>query len=227
MHAISLSNRNFVFEIYQYLSMCVCVCECANHSGVCQHVLTQNNVCEFWHFNGSWISQAFPVWRDESGEDQNLLLCSLATKHRKSLWLELSLVLEFTTSSHPREPRLLMTYQEDITESHNSHAASEQRDDPGEWTFIFSPRCWRPPTPGLFCPGECLKPRFPPRRYLCSCSRPHSRGTPETRQARKPIKIASFHPSSDKKQGCWIDLPSSFLIRLHLIFHRVSFPEFL
>lgn len=60
------------------------------------------------------------------------------------------------------------------------------------------PRCWHPPTPGLLCRGECLKRWFPPRRHLCSCSRPHSRQT-----------------------------PSSFLIHLNVIFHRVFFPEFL
>lgn len=104
---VHMTIKLLEFEIYQYLSMCVC----HNHSGVCVYVLTQHKMCELWHFSSSWISQAFPVWRDESGEGQNLLLCSLATERRKCRWLELSLVLEFT-SCHSREPRLLMAYQE-------------------------------------------------------------------------------------------------------------------
>ena len=51
------------------------------------------------------------MWVDDSGEDQNLLLCILATKPRKCIWRELRFVLELT-SCHSREPRLLLTYQE-------------------------------------------------------------------------------------------------------------------
>lgn len=170
-------------------------------------------------------TEAIAGQRDERGAGQNLLLCSVATRRRKSLWLELSPALELT-SCHSREPRLLATCQGFNHTTITLHQSQQSR-DPRGWPFVCSPRCWDPPTPRFFCRGECLQRGFPPRHYLCSCSRPHSCQTPETRQAQKSIKIASFHPFSDKTQRWWRELPSSFQTCLNLIFHRGSFPEFL
>lgn len=59
--------------------------------------------------------------------DQNLVLCRLATSRRNSLWVSLSLDLEFS-SCHWRAPQLLMTYQRDD----HIHRTLHQSTDPGE-----------------------------------------------------------------------------------------------
>ncbi len=45
---------------------------------------------------------------------------------------------------------------------------------------MHSPYCWYRPSTRSFCPAECLRRWFPPRRCLCSCSHLHNLQTPET-----------------------------------------------